>query len=320
MPDAVSQAGFESRIAAVRRFSRSYTSAIGALREGLHDSAFSLTEARVLYELAHRRDLTAGALARELGLDPGYLSRILRRLAQNGLLQRVAATADRRQRRLVLTDAGHAAFAPLEAASRQEIGALLTRLTEPAQAELVQAMRRIETLLEAEPQSPWLLRTHKPGDIGWVVARHGALYAAEYGFDARFEALVAQVAGAFLAQHDPARERCWIAERDGVNIGSVFLVRHSDTVGKLRLLLVEPAARGLGIGKRLVAECIGFARSAGYQRLTLWTNDVLEAARGIYQAAGFHLVQSEAHSDFGPPLVGEDWQLALLPESTESYV
>ena len=311
MPDAAVQAGFERRIAAVRRFSRSYTRAIGALREGLHDSAFSLTEARVLYELASRRDLTAGTLARELGLDPGYLSRILRRFVQNGLVRRAATDTDRRQRRLTLTDAGHAAFAPLDAASRQEIGTLLTRLSEPAQAELVQAMGRIEALLEPQPQTPWLLRAEQPGDIGWVVGRHGALYAAEYGFDARFEALVAQVAGAFLAQHDPARERCWIAERDGVNIGSVFLVRQSDAVGKLRLLLVEPGARGLGVGKRLVAECIGFARAAGYQRLTLWTNDVLVAARGIYQAAGFHLVRSASHSDFGPPLVGEDWQMAL---------
>lgn len=306
----------QQRVAAVRRFSRSYTRSIGMLREGLHDSTFSLTEARVLYELANQSGLTAGALARALGLDAGYLSRILRRFSQHGLLQRRIAAADRRQHELVLTDAGRAAFAPLDAASRQEIGALLAALPEPAQCQLVQAMGRIETLLTPGNAAPWLLRLQAPGDLGWVVSRHGALYAAEYGFDPRFEALVAQVAGAFLAQHDPARERCWIAERDGVNIGSVFLVRHSDRVGKLRLLLVEPSARGLGVGKRLVAECIGFARAAGYQRLTLWTNDVLLAARGIYQAAGFKLVASKPHRDFGPAIVGEDWELELRVSST----
>ncbi len=221
------------------------------------------------------------------------------------------AETDRRQSLLSLTDLGRAAFAPLDTRSREQIGVLLAGLAEPAQASLVAAMNRIETLLGARHAMPWLLRQHRPGDIGWVVSRHGALYAKEYGLDARFEALVARVAGEFLAQHDPTRERCWIAERDGVNVGSVFLMRKSNEVAKLRLLIMEPAARGLGIGRRLVAECISFAREAGYRSITLWTNDVLVVARAIYQQAGFHLVASAPHRDFGPPMVGEDWDLAL---------
>jgi DNA-binding MarR family transcriptional regulator/predicted GNAT family acetyltransferase len=301
----------DQRIAAVRRFSRFYTRVIGALQEGLLQSRFSLTEARVLYELANRDGATASTLGRELGLDAGYLSRILQRFEQEGLLLRAVSEADRRQSVLTLTEPGRAAFAPLDARSRAEVGTWLATLPEPAQADVVQAMARIETLLGATPPAECRLRGYQPGDIGWVVARHGALYAEEYNFDARFEALVAQVAGAFLASHDPARERCWIAERDGVALGSVFLVRASDELAKLRLLLVEPAARGQGLGKRLVAECIGFARAAGYRRITLWTNDVLVAARGIYQAAGFRLVASQPHSHFGPPMVGEDWELQL---------
>ena len=304
----------ERRIAAVRRFSRHYTRVIGVLQEGLLQSGFSLAEARVLYELANRTETTAGTLGRELGLDAGYLSRILARFAQDGLLTRTQVATDRRASVLALTEAGQAAFAPLDTRSRTEVGALLARLSEPAQAELVQAMGRIETLLADTPPAatPWILRPHRPGDIGWVVARHGALYAAEYGFDARFEALVARVAGDFLASHDPACERCWIAERDGINVGSVFLVREDPDTARLRLLLVEPTTRGLGIGKRLVAECIGFARTAGYRRMTLWTNDVLIAARAIYQAAGFRLVASKPHAMFGPAMVGEDWDLALV--------
>jgi DNA-binding MarR family transcriptional regulator/GNAT superfamily N-acetyltransferase len=299
------------RIAAVRRFSRHYTRVIGALQEGLLHSPFGLTEARVLYELAQRDGVTASELVRDLDLDAGYLSRILARFERDGLLAREPSAADRRQVRLALTGAGHAAFAPLDERSRDEMGALLSGLSEPAQASLVSAMSRIETLLGGSHPDPWLLRQHRSGDIGWVVARHGALYAEEYGFDHRFEALVARVAGDFLAQHDPARERCWIAERDGVNVGSVFLVRKSDEEAKLRLLLVEPAARGLGIGRRLVEECLRFAREAGYRRVTLWTNEVLTAARAIYQQAGFRLVASAPHCDFGPPMVGEDWELEL---------
>jgi DNA-binding MarR family transcriptional regulator/N-acetylglutamate synthase-like GNAT family acetyltransferase len=311
MSDASADASFQHRVAAVRRFSRFYTRAIGALQEGLLQSRFSLAEARVLYELAQRRDITATDLGRDLDMDAGYLSRILQRFDRDGLIVRTQSDADRRQSLLSLTPAGREAFAPLDARSREAVGALLAPLPEPAQSKLVAAMARIETLLDAPRAAPWLLRQHRPGDIGWVVARHAALYAEEYGFDARFEALVARVAGEFLAQHDPARERCWIAECDGVNLGSVFLVRQSDEIARLRLLIVEPAARGLGIGRRLVDECIGFARGAGYRGITLWTNDVLVAARAIYRQAGFRMVASAPHSDFGPPMVGEDWDLLL---------
>jgi len=299
------------RIAAIRRFSRCYTSAIGVLRERLHDSRFSLTEARVLYELAQRQDLTATDIGRELGLDSGYLSRILQRFAHDGLLRRDRSPHDGRQTQLTLTDAGRAAFAPLEAASVHEIGTLLTGLPDPAQAGLVAAMGQIETLLGGADTAarPWLLRPPRPGDIGWVVARHGALYATEYGFDARFEALVAKVAGAFLEANDPACERCWIAERDGVNVGSIFLMRADAETARLRLLLVEPTARGAGIGRRLISECADFAHTAGYRRITLWTNHILTAARHLYVQAGFRLVASKPHRDFGPPMVGEDWVL-----------
>jgi DNA-binding MarR family transcriptional regulator/GNAT superfamily N-acetyltransferase len=299
------------RIAAVRRFSRFYTSRIGALQEGLSQSRFSLTQARVLYELAHRAAPTASEIGAVLDLDAGYLSRLLQGFEREGLLTRTQSDADRRQSSLTLTEAGHAAFAPLDTAARAEMAVLLGALPEPAQADLVASMGRIETLLAERPSTPWTLRAPLPGDIGWVVERHGALYSAEYNFNARFEALVARVAGEFLYDNDPARERCWIAERDGVRLGSVFLVRKSDDIAKLRLLIVEPSARGLGIGKRLVAECIGFARAAGYRGITLWTNDILLAARGIYRGAGFRLVASHPHSDFGPAMVGEDWELAL---------
>ena len=311
MVEVLPSPGLEHRVTAIRRFNRFYTGAIGALHEGLLQSRFSLTEARVLYELAQRADVTATELGRELDLDSGYLSRILQRFEREGLIVRALSEVDRRQSLMSLTAAGREAFAPLDARSREEVGARLAALSEPAQASLVGAMQQIEALLGARGAAPWLLRQHRPGDIGWVVARHGALYAEEYGLDARFEALVAQVAGAFLAHHDPARERCWIAERDGVNVGSVFLVQKSDEVAKLRLLIVEPTARGSGIGRRLVTECIGFARSAGYRRITLWTNDVLLAARTIYQQTGFRLVASAPHQDFGPPMIGEDWELAL---------
>jgi DNA-binding MarR family transcriptional regulator/GNAT superfamily N-acetyltransferase len=305
--------GLEDRIAAIRRFNRFYTQRIGVLREGLHESPFSLAEARVLYELAHRPPVTASALAKDLTLDPGYLSRILRRFAAQGLIERSRSEADGRQNFITLTASGRAAFAPLDHSSRDEIGTLLAALAEPEQRRLVAATQSIEALLtERSPlPEPYLLRPHRPGDMGWVAHRHGVLYAEEYGWDERFEALVAEVVAAFINNFDPKRERCWIAERDGAAVGSVFLVRKSDEVAKLRLLYVEPTARGLGIGRRLVEECIRFARSAGYRRITLWTNSCLLAARGIYERAGFVLVASEPHRSFGHDLVGETWERDL---------
>jgi DNA-binding MarR family transcriptional regulator/GNAT superfamily N-acetyltransferase len=311
MPHPTSQTPLDRRTKAVRAFNRFYTRRIGVLQEGYLQTRFSLTEARVLYDLAHADGLTATQIGAALGLDAGYLSRMLRQFEQDGLLARGPSTTDRRQNILTLTDAGRAAFAPLDQRSRQDVGAMLAVLPEPAQEAVVGGMQTIARILSDHPTSDWITRHPAPGDIGWVIQRHGALYAEEYNFNQKFEVLVAQVASAFLAEHDPARERCWIAERDGVRVGSVFLVRKTDEIGKLRLLLVEPSARGLGIGKRLVEECIAFARQAGYRRMTLWTNDILVAARGIYQAAGFRIVATEPHSDFGPPMVGEEWEREL---------
>jgi DNA-binding MarR family transcriptional regulator/N-acetylglutamate synthase-like GNAT family acetyltransferase len=300
-------------VATMRRFNRFYTQRIGVLQEGLHASPFSLTEARLLYELAHRDGLTAAQLARELGLDPGYLSRVLGEFAKRGLIERLPSPSDGRQSLLALTEAGRVAFAPLDARSRDEIGGLLAGMAPPARRRLIAAMVEIERLLGGAPptREPYLLRPHQPGDIGWVTHRHGVLYAEEYGWDESFEALVAEIAAKFVTAFDARRERCWIAERDGAIVGSVFLVKQSDDVAKLRLLLVEPAARGLGIGKRLVEECIRFARQVGYRKITLWTNDILVAARHIYQGAGFVLVAEERHHSFGHDLVGQNWDLAL---------
>lgn len=305
--------GFANRVAAVRRFNRFYTRRIGVLGEGLLETPFSLTEARVLYELVHRERPTAGELGRDLGLDLGYLSRILRGFERAGLIAREPSPSDRRQTHISLTAAGRDAFAPLDARSRDEIGAMLMRLPDPAQRRLATAMQEIEHLLGGDfpAAAPYLLRPPGAGDIGWVVSRHGALYAKEYGWDDSFEALVAEIAAGFVRDFDPRRERCWIAERDGDPVGSVFLVKEAERVAKLRLLLVEPSARGLGIGARLVAECVRFARETGYDKVTLWTNSVLLAARRIYEAAGFNLVKAEPHHSFGHDLVGEYWELAL---------
>jgi DNA-binding MarR family transcriptional regulator/GNAT superfamily N-acetyltransferase len=310
---AESSGVFDAYVAAVRGFNRFYTQKIGVLDEGLLKSRFSLTEARVLYELANRERPTATELCGDLGLDAGYLSRILRRFEQQGLLVRMTSKDDGRQSLLTLTARGRAAFAPLDTRSRREIGALMDGLAPADQARLVAAMGTIERLLGVRPPSdaPYLLRPHQPGDMGWVVHRHGALYAQEYGWDERFEALVAEIVAKFIARFDPKEERCWIAERDGEIIGSVFLVKQSKTVAKLRLLLVEPAARGLGLGSRLVEECMRFARQSGYRKITLWTNDILHAARHIYVKAGFRKVGSERHHSFGHDLVGETWELEL---------
>lgn len=307
------KAELAQRIEAVRRFNRFYTKEIGVLHEGLLQSPFSLAEARVLYELAHRESPTAVELARELGLDAGYLSRILRGFERRGLLAKTRSATDGRQSLLALTRRGRAAFAPLDAGSRAEIGAMLARLSAADQARLVDTMGAVERLLGGapEPKAPYLLRDHRAGDFGWVVQRHGALYSEEYGFDATFEALVAEIVAKFIRELDSKRERCWIAERDGANVGSVFLVEKSRTVAKLRLLLVEPSARGLGIGARLVEECLRFARQAGYRKITLWTNSVLHAARHLYETAGFQLVDEAPHRSFGQDLVGETWELKL---------
>jgi DNA-binding MarR family transcriptional regulator/GNAT superfamily N-acetyltransferase len=303
----------EQRISTVRRFNRFYTKQIGLLGEGYLETPFSLTEARVLYELAHRERPSATELARELELDAGYLSRILRGFERRRLLRRTRSKADGRQSHLSLTARGRAAFAPLDVRSRVDIGGMLARLGPGEQRRLVDAMQTIETLLGGAPaaKAPYVLRPHQPGDMGWVVHRHGALYAQEYGFDERFEALVARVVAKFVDRYDPRRERCWIAEKDGEIVGSVFLVRRSRSVAQLRLLQVEPKARGLGIGERLVAECIRFARQAGYRKITLWTNSVLRVARRVYQTAGFRRVHREKHRSFGRDLVGETWELSL---------
>ncbi|MGH7067070.1 MAG: bifunctional helix-turn-helix transcriptional regulator/GNAT family N-acetyltransferase [Acetobacteraceae bacterium] len=301
------------RTTAIRRFNRFYTRQIGALEEGLLRSPFSLTEARVLYELAHRPPSTASVIARDLALDPGYLSRILSRFEGRGLISRGFSGGDGRQSRLQLTEAGQAAFAPLDEAANSSVGAVLAHLPEAGQQHLVAAMTTIRTLL-GDPEDPdpaVIFRAPRAGDYGWVVHRQGALYASEYGWDQTFEALVAEIVAAFVQKFDARGDACWLAERAGEIVGSIFLVRESDQVGKLRLLYVEPAARGLGIGRRLVGECIAGARRAGYARLTLWTNDVLVSARRIYAAAGFRLVRDEKHHSFGKDLVGQFWELAL---------
>jgi DNA-binding MarR family transcriptional regulator/GNAT superfamily N-acetyltransferase len=301
------------RVDAVRGFNRFYTKQIGVLHEGLLGSRFSLTEVRVLYELAHRERPTAVDLIRELGLDAGYLSRILRGFAKRGLISKTRSTADRRQTLLSLTARGRKAFAPLNARSHDEVAAMLTGLSATRQALLIEAMGTIQTVLGARPELkvPYVLRPHQPGDMGWIIHRHGVLYAREYGWDETFEALVAEIAAKFIRTLDPKRERCWVAEREGANVGSVFLVRKSETVAQLRLMYVEPDARGLGIGRRLAEECIRFGRQAGYRKIVLWTNSVLATARHIYQKAGFRLVHSEPHQSFGHDLIGETWELPL---------
>ena len=303
----------DRRVAAVRRFNRFYTRRIGALNEGLLQSPFSLSEVRVMFELAHHPDLTASALRDALGLDAGYVSRMLRSFEQRGLVERRSSGDDGRVTHLNLTPRGREAFSALDRRASDEVRDLLTTLPVAAQRDLMTAMQTIEGVLEAPPEktSLYLLRAHQPGDMGWVVHRHGVLYAQEYGWDERFEALVAEIVAAFVQSFDPQRERCWIAEKDGEIVGSVFLVKKSKTVAKLRLLLVEPAARGLGLGTRLVDECIRFARQAGYRRITLWTNNVLDAARHIYEKAGFRLVDEEPHARFGHDLVGQTWERNL---------
>ena len=306
-------AHLDERIAAVRRFNRFYTRQIGALRKNSYESPFSLTEVRVLYELAHREKPTTSDLSTDLGLDAGYLSRILTGFHKQGLLAKKPSDTDGRQTLLFLTAKGQKIVSTLDARSHEEVGDVLGGLSAGDQGHLVDAMQTIQKLLSAPSlQRPaYILRPHQPGDMGWVIHRHGVLYAQEYQWNEYFEALVAEIAAKFIQNFDSRRERCWIAERDGQIVGCVFLVKHSKTVAKLRMLLVEPAARGLGIGKRLVEECVRFARQAGYRRITLWTQSSLHAARGIYEKAGFRRVEHHRHHSWGHDLVAETWDLAL---------
>lgn len=302
------------QVASLRAFNRFYTRHMGLLDEGLLHSEFSLTESRVLYELAQRDGLTASDLIRDLGLDAGYLSRILKRFEKHGLLAKRPSPADARQSLLSLTPAGREAFAPLDSASRQEIGAMLATLPSGDRDRLLAATETVSCILAGRPvpSEPYLIRPLQVGDIGWITHRQGLLYTREYGWDETYEALVAEILAAFVKSFDPERERAWIAERGGEIVGSVFLVKKSDAAAKLRLLYVEPSARGLGLGHRLVAECIAFAKTKGYGTLTLWTNDILHAARRIYEAAGFRLVEEESHHSFGKDLVGQTWNLDLM--------
>jgi DNA-binding MarR family transcriptional regulator/GNAT superfamily N-acetyltransferase len=307
----------DSHTDAVRRFNRFYTRQIGLLQEGLLDSPFSLTEARVLYELAHRDQPTAGEIGSELGLDAGYLSRILGSFEKRKLIEKTPSATDRRQSLLTLTKHGRKVFAPLEARSKAQVAAMLAAQPEGGRLRLVAAMDAIQALLGKPAESagpsrePYVLRTHRPGDLGWVVHRHGVLYAREYGYDATFEALVAEIVAKFVQNYDATRERCWIAEHQGEIAGSVFLVAESHSVAKLRLLLVEPSARGLGIGGRLVSECVRFARRAGYKKIVLWTQSELDAARHVYKKAGFSVIEKKQHRSFGKDLTAETWELSL---------
>jgi DNA-binding MarR family transcriptional regulator/GNAT superfamily N-acetyltransferase len=303
----------DGQISAVRAFNRFYTSKLGVLDQQLLKSPFSLSEARVLYELANRNDPSAKQIGIELGLDPGYLSRILQKFDDDGLITRKALASDRRQYRLGLTAKGRQAFAKLDRSSHDDVAEMLATLPRADGKRLIAAMATIEGVLGTSGISPQpaILRDPRPGDMGWVVQSHGALYAGEYGFDSTFEGLVAKIAAEFLGSFDASRERCWIAELDGVPVGSVFLVKGSDDVAKLRLLLVDPAGRGQGLGRRLVGECIAFARACGYRKITLWTQSILFAARKIYQDAGFVPVASEPHRSFGQNLIGETWEMEL---------
>jgi DNA-binding MarR family transcriptional regulator/GNAT superfamily N-acetyltransferase len=314
-------------IVAFRRFNRLYTRFIGTLQESLLDTSYSLSEARVLYELATRQRPFARAIAQELGMDAGYLSRMLSKFQETGLVKRVASLEDGRQTHLTLTKEGRAAFRNLNARSDRQARSILGGLAPVSRTNLMRSMRTIEEVLhtktEASGQSsaaPFTLRQHRPGDMGWVVHREGTLYAQEYGWDESFEALAARVVADFIDHFDPSCERCWIAERNGQSLerndqslGHIFLVKHPERAGvaKLRLLLVEPSARGMGLGHTLVAECVRFARETGYSKITLWTQSILTAAHRIYEHAGFRLVHEKPHHSFGKDLIAQTWELEL---------
>ncbi|WP_315750424.1 MULTISPECIES: helix-turn-helix domain-containing GNAT family N-acetyltransferase [unclassified Bradyrhizobium] len=301
----------DGQVAAIRAFNRFYTRKLGALDQHLLDSPFSLAEARVLYELAQYDAISAKEIGLSLGLDAGYLSRIVQSFDEQGLITRTPLPTDRRQQQLGLTARGRQAYAKLDRSSQKEIAAMLAPLAPSVRDRLVGAMTTIETALEPQQpgRSPVLLRSHRPGDIGWVVSRHGAVYAEEYGWDVSFEALVAEIGAQFIRSYDPAREHCWIAELAGEPVGSIFLVKGSDEVAKLRLLLVEKKARGLGVGRALTEQCIRFAREKNYRTIELWTQSILTAARDIYARAGFRKIAEEPHAMFGVPLTGETWRL-----------
>lgn len=307
-------AAHDDPVQTIRRFNRFYTTQIGVVNEHLVDSEFSLSEMRVLYELAHRDAPTAGALAKELGLDPGYLSRMLRAFEKLGMLSRLESKSDARQNLLSLTPHGRKAFASLEVRWQEQMVHLLERIRPTDRKRLVEAMHTIEEILgeKSEATPAYMLRPNRPGDMGWVVQRHGEIYWQEYRYDERFEAFCAEIVAHFVLNLDPRREACWIAEKDGQNIGSIFVVQKSKTVAKLRLLLVEPSARGLGIGRRLVEECVRFSRGAGYKKIVLWTQSELHAARHLYQQSGFKVVDKKRHDSFGRKgLVAETWELSL---------
>lgn len=308
MPSPVAK----SQVKAVRAFNRFYTQRIGVLKRYL-DTDFTLTEVRVLYELAHRPPLAARDLVQDLELDPGYLSRILRRFEGRDWIAREPAPHDGRQHLLRLTQAGYDAFAPLQQKSRDETAGLLASVPPRARPRLIAALKTVHGLLQPQAQAERqvVLRDPRPGDLGWVVQAHGELYAQEYGFDWTFEALVAEIAAGFIRNFDPEHEKGWIAEVDGERAGCVFVVRKSATVAQLRLLILRPEARGLGLGGRLTDECIAFARAAGYRRMMLWTQSNLTAARAIYQSRGFALKESEHNTAFGQKLVSEVWERAL---------
>lgn len=306
----------DRRVADIRRFNRFYTQRVGALDQGHLHSEFSLAEVRVLYELAHRDATTATELIQALGVDGGYVSRILSGFARRGLVKRTRSTRDGRQAHLALTGAGKKLFAPLQRRAHKEVAAMLAPLGDPEQRRLVDAMQDIETLLAGRDGAgratePFLLRTHQPGDMGWIVHRQAVLYHQEYGWNEEYEALIADIVAKFVRHYDPRREHCWIAERAGGIVGSVFVVARSKHIAQLRLLYVEPSARGLGIGRRLVDECVRFARARKYRTLMLWTNHVLHSARRIYEGAGFRLVSEEKHHSFGHDLVGQNWEVTL---------
>ena len=306
------ESGLDQQVGTVRAFNRFYTRKIGVL-DGMASSPFSLAEARVLYELAHRQQPTATDIRKELGLDAGYMSRILRDFERRKLVRREQSKTDERERFLSLTAKGRKAFVPLDERSSRDISAMLDQLSPPERKQVVEAVRMVHRLLggRAEAKTPYLLRQHQAGDLGWIVQRQAILYVEEYGWDGTYEALAAEIAAQFIRNFDPQRERAWVAEKDGERVGAVLVAKESEQIARLRLLHVEREARGLGIGKRLVDECIRFARQAGYQKMMLWTQSILHSARGIYKNAGFQIVHEEKHHSFGKDLTAETWELNL---------